>query len=232
MNARERLIVALDVSDRTQALDLVRNLRGQVGMFKVGSQLFTAAGPELVREIVRLGEAVFLDLKFHDIPNTVVHGAREAARLGVRMLTVHASGGRHMLDSTVRSLSDEFGDRRPWVLAVTVLTSLDLAALREIGVTGEVGHHVLALAELAASSGVDGVVCSPLEIAMLRRALPPAMRIVTPGIRMPGGSLHDQERIATPREAIAAGADYLVIGRAVTEAADPRGALESIISSL
>src|SRR5262245_8191908 len=207
---KNKLIVALDVSSRESALQLVTALHDIVGMFKVGAQLFTACGPELVREIIRNGGKVFLDLKFHDIPNTVMHAATEAAKLGVSMMTVHAGGGTAMMQSVAKELQDSFGSRKPIIVAVTVLTSFDTRALFEVGVERPLEEQVQHLAVLAQESGMDGVVCSPREIQLLRSCIRPSMKIVTPGIRMPDQSLNDQQRISTPREAIAAGADYIV----------------------
>jgi orotidine-5'-phosphate decarboxylase len=210
----------------------VDQLRDVAGMFKIGSQLFMAEGPQLVREVVASGGRVFLDLKFHDIPNTVTKAAIEAAQLGVSMMTIHASGGRAMMSAVSAELRERFGDARPIVVAVTVLTSLNAAALRDCGVARSMEEQVRELALLAKDSGVDGVVCSPKEISLVRSAAGPGFKIVTPGIRMCGQSLHDQERAATPREAIALGSDYLVVGRAVTEDSDPRAALERLIRSM
>ncbi|HEX4996751.1 MAG TPA: orotidine-5'-phosphate decarboxylase [Terriglobia bacterium] len=228
----DRIVIALDVSSGGEALRLVDTLTGAAGMFKIGSQLFVAEGPAIVREIVARGCRVFLDLKFHDIPNTVTKAAVEAARLGVSMMTIHASGGRAMMSSVAAGLREGFGEDRPIVVAVTALTSLSDAALRECGVSRSMDEQVRELALLARDSGIDGVVCSPKEIAMIRGAAGPGFKIVTPGIRMCGQPLHDQERAATPREAVARGADYLVVGRAVTDDADPRAALERLIQSL
>jgi orotidine-5'-phosphate decarboxylase len=199
-------------------------------MFKVGLQIFTAEGPSLVRDIISAGGKVFLDLKFHDIPNTVRSAAREAARLGVSMMTIHTSGGRAMM----RSVMEEFQklETRPIVVGVTVLTSLDDATLRDTGVDSGMQDQVIRLAKLAEASGLDGIVCSPQEIQNIRRAAGPAFKIVTPGVRMPGQSADDQSRTATPREAIAAGADFIVVGRPVTAAPDPRVALQSLLQSL
>ena len=229
---KEKIIIALDVSSREQALALVKTLRDMTGMFKVGGQLFMAAGPAIVREIVDLGAKVFLDLKFHDIPNTVKHAAVEAAKLGASMMTIHASGGRAMIETTIRELHDKFGARRPAVVAVTVLTSLDTRALFELGMEQPIEEHVQRLGLLTQDCGADGGVCSPREIQGLRKVVKPAFKIVTPGIRMPDQSLNDQQRIATPHEAVAAGADYIVVGRAVTDDRDPRAALERVIQSI
>jgi orotidine-5'-phosphate decarboxylase len=229
---KEKVIIALDVSSREQALSLVKKLHDMTGMFKVGGQLYMAAGPAIVREIVDLGARVFLDLKFHDIPNTVTLAALEAAKLGVSMMTIHAGGGRAMIESTVRGLYDKFGPRKPAVVAVTVLTSLDTRALFEIGLEQPIEEQVQRLGLLAQECGADGGVCSPREIQALRKVVSPTFRIVTPGIRMPDQSLNDQQRIATPHAAVAAGADYIVVGRAVTDERDPRAALERLIQSI
>ena len=228
---KEKVLLVLDVSSREEAMKLVRPLYEHVGMFKVGMQLFTAEGPSLVREIVDLGGKVFLDLKFHDIPNTVCHGVLEAAKLGVSLMTIHAAGGRVMMETVAKQLQDKFGDRKPMVVAVTVLTSLNDAELVEVGIARPMAQQVVAMAKLAEECGMAGVVCSPQEIQLVRRAAGPDFKIVTPGIRMPGQSADDQQRLATPREALTAGADYIVVGRAVTAAPDPRKALEALVES-
>lgn len=228
---KEKVLLVLDVSSREEAMKLVRPLYEHVGMFKVGTQLFTAEGPSLVREIVDLGGKVFLDLKFHDIPNTVSRGVLEAAKLGVSLMTIHAAGGRVMMETVAKQLQDKFGDRKPMVVAVTVLTSLNDAELVEVGIARPMAQQVVAMAKLAEECGIAGVVCSPQEIQLVRRAAGPDFKIVTPGIRMPGQSANDQQRLATPREALTAGADYIVVGRAVTAAPDPRKALEALVES-
>ncbi len=229
---KERILIALDISSGEKALDLVRELKPLSGMFKVGSQLFMAAGPAIVKDIIDNGGKVFLDLKFHDIPNTVVHAVVEAAKLGVSMMTIHAGGGRNMMESVARALQENTGGLKPLVVAVTVLTSIDGQMLQEVGVPDAVERQVRRLALLAQDCGMDGVVCSPQEIQLLRKTVKPDFRIVTPGIRMPDQSIHDQQRIATPRAAIDAGADYIVVGRAVTEDRSPRKALEAMMASL
>ena len=229
---KQKVIIALDVSSREDALALVKNLHDAVGMFKIGSQLFTAEGPNVVREIIAGGGKVFLDLKFHDIPNTVTQAAIEAARLGVSMITVHASGGRAMMEAVANELHRKFAHDKPVVVAVTVLTSFDTRALFEIGLEIPVEEQVERLSRLAEECGMDGVVCSPREIQPVRKCVASKFKIVTPGIRMPDQSLNDQQRIATPREAIAAGADYIVIGRPVTENADPRSVVQQLIESM
>jgi len=227
-----RVIIALDVSSREEALHLLKQLRDLVGMFKVGSQLFMTAGPSIVQEIIGNGGNVFLDLKFHDIPNTVAQAAVEAAKLGVSMMTVHAAGGRAMMEAIARELAEKFSDRKPRVVAVTVLTSLDTRALFEMGWEKPVDQQVERLALLAQDSGIDGVVCSPREIQLVRKVVNPQFKIVTPGIRLPDQSHNDQQRVATPREALSSGADYLVLGRAVTGERDPRTALQRLLDTL
>jgi orotidine-5'-phosphate decarboxylase len=229
---KEKIIIALDVSSRTKALHLARELQDAVGMFKVGAQLFTACGPEVVREIAAAGNKIFLDLKFHDIPNTVSHAAAEAARLGVSMITVHAGGGRTMMETVSKRLSEEFGHHKPLVVAVTVLTSLDTRELFEVGLELPLEEHVQRLALFAQECGMDGVVCSPKEIALLRKRVAANFKLVAPGIRMPDQSSGDQQRIATPKDAIAAGADYIVVGRAVTDDPEPRNAVERLLQSI
>lgn len=228
---KEKIIIALDVSSREQALHLAKELQGHVGMFKVGNQLFTACGPQIVRDIIASGGKVFLDLKFHDIPNTVTHAATEAARLGVSMMTIHASGGRVMMESVSKELQ-KFGANKPTVVAVTVLTSMDTRSLFEIGIEIPVEEQVPRLAIFAQQCGIDGVVCSPQEIQIVRKAVNPRFKIVTPGIRMPDQSVNDQQRIASPHAAISAGADYIVVGRAVTEDREPGAAIDRILQSL
>ena len=228
MNARDRLIVALDVAQAEPARALVERLAGQVGMFKVGSQLFTAAGPQLVREIVGRGERVFLDLKFHDIPNTVAGAIASAGRLGVSLVDVHGLGGRAMIEAAARARADS-GAR---LLAITILTSHDEAALREVGLDGTVADSVRRLATLARDAGADGVVCSPHEVALIREACGPGFLIVAPGIRPVGAARGDQARAAAPAAALSAGADYLVVGRPITEAADPAAAAAAIVGEL
>ncbi len=232
----DRLIVALDVEALAEAERLVDRLRGVVTRFKIGSQLFTAAGPAAVESVHKRGAEVFLDLKFHDIPNTVAGAAREAARMGVLMFNVHASGGRAMMTAAAEgaaAATKELGGRRPLALAVTVLTSLDRSALsRELAVAASVEEHVLHLARLAAEAGLDGCVASPNEIAPLRTSLGPAWVIVTPGVRPAGSATGDQVRIATPRAAAQAGADYLVVGRPITAAADPARAAEAVLGEM
>ena len=226
----DRLIVALDVASASEARKCVQTLGIRLSTFKVGAQLFTNEGPSLVRELVAAGSKVFLDLKFHDIPNTVAGAVRSAASLGVSMLTVHAAGGSAMLRAAVEAARQ--AAKPPLVLAVTVLTSLSDADLQEIGVAGRARDHSLVLATLAQNCGCDGVVVSPHEVRLIRQDLGAGFVIVTPGIRPAGSAKGDQSRVNTPAEAIAAGADYLVVGRPITEAADPMQAAEEIIGEI
>ena len=232
---QRRIIVALDVDSLAEARRVVRLLAPYVQCFKIGKQLFVAAGPEVVRVVQRSGRDVFLDLKFHDIPNTVAAAVIEAARLGVRFVDVHASGGPEMMRAAHAQVARRCREerlRRPLLLAVTVLTSLDAADLAAVGVSATPARQVLRLARLAARSGMDGVVCSPHEIAALRRALGRRVTIVTPGVRPAGGATADQKRVLTPGAAIAAGADYLVIGRPIVQAADPQAAVRAIAADM
>jgi orotidine-5'-phosphate decarboxylase len=227
----DRLIVALDVDTPDQARSLARQLRGRVGGFKIGSRLFTSCGPSFVEELVGGGDRVFLDLKFHDIPNTVAGAVAAAARMGVWMVNVHAAGGADMM-AAARAAADEEAVRSaiqpPMVIAVTVLTSIDQPALGAIGVTGPVEAQVERLALLAQAAALDGVVASPQEIALLRERCDPRFTIVTPGIRGSDDDQGDQRRTATAAGALAAGASYIVVGRPIIAAADPRAAAERI----
>jgi orotidine-5'-phosphate decarboxylase len=229
---KDRIVVALDVETTAQALTLVEQLRGRVGMFKIGKQLFTAAGPDIVRQVVKLGEKVFLDLKFHDIPHTVASAGVEAARLGVSIFNVHALGGSAMMRATVEAVNTVAARENfppPLLLAVTILTSHDQASLHEIGIAHPLQEQVIRLAQLAAASGFNGVVASPQEIAPLRAAIDnPSFVILTPGVRPAGAALNDQKRVLTPSEAVQAGADYLVIGRPITSAENPAAAAQKI----
>ncbi len=226
-----RVIVALDFPDMMSAFGLAARLDPSVCAVKVGKELFTAAEAGLVRELVRRGFRVFLDLKFHDIPNTVAQACAAAARLGVWMIDVHAAGGRAMLTAArdaVAEVAAAEGRTPPLLIAITVLTSLDADDLTAIGVSGTPESQVLRLARLAQACGLDGVVCSAQEAAMLRAACGTDFKLVTPGIRLEGTAVHDQARVMTPAAAIAAGADYLVIGRAITGAVDPLQVLRDI----
>ena len=234
-DAAERLYVALDVERLDEAEALLDRLGGVVGGCKIGSQLFTAAGPVAIERALKRGFRVFLDLKYHDIPNTVAGAVREATRLGVFMLNVHASGGTAMLRAAAEAATKaakDFARPRPLVLGVTVLTSLDRRALEtEVGVTGTVEAHVLRLAERGREAGLDGCVASAREIAPLRLALGTRWVIVTPGIR-PAKRADDQMRTATPAAAVRAGADYLVVGRPITAADDAVAAARAIVDEI
>jgi orotidine-5'-phosphate decarboxylase len=227
----EQLLVALDVDTVVEARAMADRLRGVVGGFKIGSRLFTGEGPALVEELASRGDRVFLDLKFHDIPNTVAGAIAAATRLGVWMVNVHASGGRAMMRAARDAANEEAARRArpaPLVIAVTMLTSLDQEALTEIGLTASVAVQVERLAALTESAGLDGVVASPQEIAIIRRRCGPDFTIVTPGIRGAGDAKGDQSRTLSAADALAAGASYLVVGRPIIAAADPRAAAERI----
>ena len=229
------MILALDVDDLERVKESVRLLASEVGMFKVGKQLFTLAGPQAVKLIQGMGGEVFLDLKFHDIPNTVAKAAIEATRLGVKMFNVHASGSLEMMRLTVREVSRvcrQENLRRPIMLAVTVLTSLNKSDLEKVGVDGEVADQVIRLALLTKEAGMDGVVASPQEVAPIRTACGRRFIIVSPGVRPQRGKRNDQRRVMTPEEAIRAGVDYIVVGRPIMEAKDPLSAVREIISEM
>jgi len=232
----DRLLVALDVESLRDAEALLGRLDGVVTGCKIGSQLFTAAGPAAVESARKRGFRVFLDLKFHDIPTTVAGAVREAARLGVAMLNVHASGGVAMMRAAAEAAAKaaaDFAVPRPLILGVTVLTSLDRGTLaREVGVSASVDAHVLHLADRAREAGLDGCVASPREVRALRLALGPQWVIVTPGIRIPAAGADDQTRVATPRQARDAGADYVVVGRPITVAPDPAAAAAEILRQI
>jgi orotidine-5'-phosphate decarboxylase len=227
---RHRLIVALDVSSAAAARKIVAAVGDSAHTYKVGMQLYTAEGPAVVRELVDSGRRVFLDLKYHDIPNTVGASVREATGLGVSMLTVHASGGAHMLRAATEAAADQA--KAPWVLAVTVLTSLDDADLNTVGVRENVVGQVLRLAALALSNGCRGVVASAREAAALRQDLGQDFVIVTPGVRPSGTGHGDQVRVVTPAEAVAAGATHIVVGRPIAGAADPAAEARAILGQL
>jgi orotidine-5'-phosphate decarboxylase len=233
----DQLLVALDVETGARALELATRLHGIVGGVKVGSRLFTLEGPSLVRRLGDAGHRVFLDLKFHDIPNTVAQAVESAVQTGAWMINVHASGGVPMMMAAVKAGRDtaaRLGRPAPLLIAVTVLTSMEDATLRQVGTERPVLEHVLALARLAREAGMDGVVASPLETAAIRRECGPSFTIVTPGIRgaSAGAQKDDQARTMGPGEAIRAGADYLVVGRPIIAAPDPRAAAESIAREL
>jgi len=232
-SARSRLIVALDLPSADAAARMAEKLHGHVGMFKVGFELFSAEGPVLPRYLAARGEGVFLDLKFHDIPNTVLAAAREAAHLGVRMFNVHASGGIKMMEAARDGAKEAASaGKRPLVLAVTVLTSLTSDDLRRIGLEGTPEEAVVRLAKLAQTAGLDGVVASAREARAIRRACRPDFVIVTPGIRPASSQAQDQARVSTPADAIGAGADYLVVGRPITGAHDPAAAADIIVAEM
>jgi orotidine-5'-phosphate decarboxylase len=227
---KERLIIALDVSTAAQAQGLVQKIGEGAIFYKVGLQLFTAEGPGLVRDLVKSGKRVFLDLKFHDIPNTVAGAVRSASELGVTMLTVHAGGGSKMLAAAADAATQS--PTGPKILAVTMLTSLGPGDMAALGLSASMSDHVLNLARLAQNSKCHGVVASPQEATAIRKAVGMGMLIVTPGIRPSGYAVGDQARTATPAEALRAGATHLVVGRPVTAAADPAGAAQSILKQM
>jgi orotidine-5'-phosphate decarboxylase len=237
VSAKERLIVALDVDSAEAARRLFGELRGEVGMFKVGSQLFTSAGPELVRGLVSEGARVFLDLKFHDIPNTVAGACREAVRLGVALFNVHAAGGGEMMRRAAEATREEaarLGVAKPDLIAVTVLTSSDASTLEETGVrAASVEAQVRRLARLADESGMDGVVASPHEIRPVREEVARSpFLVVTPGVNPSAAPYEDQKRVTSPSEAVRAGADYIVVGRAILNSDDPARAARSVVDEI
>lgn len=237
MQARERIVLALDVDTREEALRLVKNLVGEVGVFKVGMQLFNSAGPDIVKNIHDLGGRVFVDLKFHDIPNTVGAAGKVLTRLNAFMFNVHAAGGKEMMSRIVTDVKEEaaqMGITPPVILAVTVLTSISQPELQEeMLISGlDVQDVVVKWAFMAKETGISGVVCSPQEIKAIRNACGPDFIIVTPGIRPAWSEKNDQKRITTPRQALELGADYMVIGRPITQAAHPKEAAQKIIEEL
>ncbi len=224
------LIVALDVSSPEAADAILARLDGSVGFCKIGLELFTAGGPEIVRRVAAREQRIFLDLKFHDIPRTVGRSVAAAANLGVEMMTIHAGGGRAMI-AAAAAAALACGPRRPRILAVTALTSLEQSDLAEMGIERPLPQHVAALAGMAIAAGADGVVCSPQEVSHLRALLPDAL-LVTPGVRPAGAALGDQKRVATPAEAVRNGATHLVVGRPILEAADPAAAARAILREM
>ena len=235
-NAKDKLIVALDVDQADRALELFEELRDQVGTFKIGMQLFTAAGPDMVRRIVSRGGRVFLDLKYHDIPNTVAAAGVEATRLGVSIFNIHASGGSEMMKRAAEAVAETAtreGLAKPVVIGVTLLTSVDLETLRQIGIDDEPATVVRRLALLAQTSGLDGVVASAHEIKIIRDAVPNSgFVIVTPGMRSAGEPSHDQRRFMTVGAAISAGADYVVVGRPILNAESPAKAARMFLQEI
>jgi orotidine-5'-phosphate decarboxylase len=229
---KSRLIAAIDTPDLARAGTLANALHHEVGLLKLGLEFFVANGPEAVRAIAAIGPKVFLDLKLHDIPNTVAGAVRAACRVSPAMLTLHAAGGARMLEAARDAAEAAGGAARPMLLAVTVLTSIDAAQLAATGAGGDVAAQVLRLARLAQESGMDGLVCSPAELPLIRDALGDALALVVPGIRPAGSAAGDQARIATPRQAVADGADWIVVGRPITEAPDPAAAARAIAASL
>jgi orotidine-5'-phosphate decarboxylase len=232
VNASNKIIFALDVNGIAEIDRFAGMLSGRVGMFKVGKELFTATGPEAVKTVQRHGGQVFLDLKYHDIPNTVAKAMLEAARLGVQLVNLHALGGLEMMETAATAVRKEFGDQRPKLLAVTILTSSTQETLRGVGIEYPVQDMVVRLARLAQNAGMDGVVASPLEIGLIREACGPDFLIVTPGVRPGFASVDDQKRIMTPSEAVQAGADYLVIGRPIAAAENPKAAADLITEEI
>jgi len=231
--ARKKIIFAMDVNGMAEIDKWSSLLSGKIGMFKIGKQLFTATGPAAVRKVQENKGRVFLDLKYHDIPNTVAMATLEAARMGVDLVNLHALGGYEMMATTVETLEREFkGGERAKVLAVTILTSSTEETLKGVGIDYPVADMVVRLAKLAKSAGIDGVVASPQEVGLIREACGPDFLIVTPGVRPAFASVDDQKRIMTPAGAVAAGADYLVIGRPISAASDPAEAAGLIIDEI
>jgi orotidine-5'-phosphate decarboxylase len=234
-NPKDKIIFALDVEHFAEAQRWVNLLKDYVGLFKVGKQLFTHAGPKVIDMIRQKGQKVFLDLKYHDIPNTVAKAGEEATKLNVTMFNLHALGGSEMMRKTVeasKSMAKSLGIPKPIILAVTILTSMDEGALKEVGVQGPLLEEVGRLAFLSSKAGVDGVIASPQEIGIIRERCGGKFLIVTPGIRAPSDKKDDQKRTLTPKEAISAGANYLVIGRPIKEAKDPLEAVQKIIEDI
>jgi len=232
---RNPIIAALDVPSAEQAWQLAEQIAPAVGAFKIGKELFVSAGPDIVRRVRATGASVFLDLKFHDIPNTVAKAVAAAVRLDVQMLTLHTSGGGEMMRAAEKSAQDtakSLGRPAPLVLGVTVLTSSSNETLAEIGCEADAEKQVVRLAQLAVKSGLRGLVCSPLELVALRQVLPAHIQLVTPGIRTGAEKADDQKRTLSPREAMAAGASWLVVGRPIYAAENPRAAAEKILESI
>jgi orotidine-5'-phosphate decarboxylase len=226
-NAADKIIVALDVPTKKEALELVEQLRKKISFFKIGLQLFTAVGPKVVREVLETGAKVFLDLKLHDIPNTVAHAVESAGGLGVQMLTIHLSGGEAMVKAAMAARQKEMS-----ILGVTVLTSLDEPAIRALGISSTIEEQVSRLAKMGVAAGIDGLVVSPHEIEVLRPQFGDDIELVVPGIRPPWSETADQKRVMTPRQALEAGADYLVIGRPIIADPSPRNAVAKIFAEI
>ena len=227
----KKVLIALDYDDQQTALNFVKQLSPDTCRLKVGKEMFTYFGPTFVKQLIDLGFDVFLDLKFHDIPNTVAKAVTAAAKMGVWMVNVHASGGVEMMTKAKQAL-EQFGDKAPLLIAVTVLTSMDENELKRLGVEKTPAEQVIYLAKLAKESGLDGVVCSAQEAKQLKAALGEDFKLITPGIRPAGSDAGDQKRIMTPKQAIDDGSDYLVVGRPITQAADPVAVLKEINDSL
>ncbi|MEE1339190.1 MAG: orotidine-5'-phosphate decarboxylase [Succinivibrionaceae bacterium] len=226
-----KVIVALDFAEQNKALELVDRLEPNECRLKVGKEMFTRFGPEFVKNLQNKGFDVFLDLKFHDIPNTVAKAVKAAADLGVWMVNVHASGGMKMMEAARKEL-EAYGNDRPLLIAVTILTSMDEETLHSLGLNCSIDEQVLRLAKLTANSGLDGVVCSAREAPILRKELPESFKLITPGIRPVGASVGDQVRIVTPKQALLNGSNYLVIGRPITQAQNPLEELKKINESI
>ena len=231
MNNQSRVVVALDFDDQNKALAFVDTIDPQSCRLKIGKEMFTYFGPDFVKQLVAKGFDVFLDLKFHDIPNTVAKAVTAAAELGVWMVNVHASGGEKMMRAAKEALIS-YGDKAPILIAVTVLTSMEQSELPLIGVDTQLDEHVLRLASLTKECGLDGVVCSAQEATRLKSVLGDDFQLITPGIRPAGSAVGDQKRIMTPEKAVAAGSDYLVIGRPITQSDAPQQVLADINQSL
>ncbi|GHF13212.1 orotidine 5'-phosphate decarboxylase [Kordiimonas sediminis] len=235
MKPSDRIFCALDTTDTDQAVALARELKGVVGGMKLGLEFYCACGAEGFKKVSEVGMPIFLDLKFHDIPNTVAGAIRSVAPLAPRILTIHTQGGPEMMRRAAETAKEEAaknGVPTPWVVGVTILTSLDQSDLQAIGVSDSVGDQVARLASLAAHSGLDGMVCSPKEISLARAVTNPSFKLIVPGIRPAGSAAGDQKRVMTPQEAVTNGADVLVIGRPITEASDPVAAARAIADSL
>lgn len=226
------LIVALDVQTREEAVAKIRQIGEPVGFYKIGLELFTAEGPDVVKAVKDLGKKVFLDLKFHDIPRTVERAVRSGAKLGVDLMTIHSVGGRAMIRAAADAAA-EFGATRPRILAVTVLTSLDLSDLEDVGISGRTpAEQVAAMARFAVDNGADGLVSSPKEVGALSRSLKAGTLFITPGVRPAGSAVGDQKRVATPSDAVRDGATHLVVGRPILAAEDPTAAARSILAEM